>query len=122
MTWETFVPTLSAIFVGVTLFYMQRAQKKRDEAAEKRQKERDAAQAARERTADERTEMRRNLDYLQYRVTSASGDLTYEIANALEHNHINGNVKAAMELYNKEKAKYTNFMRRCCGELMQDDD
>jgi len=122
MTWETFIPTASAICVGILMFYMQRAQRLRDEANEKKQAARDEAEAIRQKEIDKRADMRRSLDYLQYRVTAASGDLTYEIANALENNHINGNVKSAMERYNKEKAKYTNFMFSCCGELMQDDD
>ena len=81
--WYFLIGLLPSIVCGFVLFYSQRAQRKRDEKAERRA-------AAREREA-----------YVTLEVTLAGTQLSYATACAVKRGKPNGEMEEAMEQYKK---------------------
>lgn len=94
---------LPSLICGAIMFYWQRAQQKRDAAAEK-------AAAEQAEKLERRGEQRRKESLLQLRMQQTNGALSRAIAVALESGKINGNVEAAVNEYDAACAAYENFL------------
>lgn len=99
----TIISAVCSIICGALLFYWQRAQSKRDAAAEKAAEER-------EKKLERRGEQRRKESLLGLRMQQANGNLSRAVAVALEQGHINGNVEAAIREFDAACATYADYM------------
>lgn len=97
------VAIIPSLICGAILFYWQRAQSKRDAAAEK------SAQEQADRL-ERRGEQRRKESLLQLRMQQTNGNLSRAIAVALEEGRINGNVSAAVAEYDAACNDYAAFL------------
>ena len=97
------VSALSTIFCSMTVFYLQRRQKKADERraeAERRQKEEQKA----------RDERRKRFELLQIRATLASMGLSEAAATALKNGHTNGETERALSYERDVKREMREFL------------
>lgn len=87
-----FVALLPSIITGAIAFYLQRAQRKRDEQTERRAK------------------ARKEESLLGLKMNYASAKLAYACAMAIKHGHTNGEVDEMMEVYERAKSDYYDFL------------
>lgn len=99
--WAFLLGLLPTIITGIATFYLQRAQKRRDEHLEKR------------------ANARKRESLLSLELTMASAKLSYACAMALQVGHVTGEVEEAKDAYEKAKSAYYHFMNEQATEHIQ---
>jgi len=89
---------LPSLVVGVFMAFFTRAQKRRDEEAEKRA-------AARQKES-----------LLALELNMSTAKLAYATAVALRRGHANGEVEEGIRAYNEAKKKYVDFLNAQANE------
>ena len=102
---------LPAIITGMFCYYMQRAQKMRDDAKEKEAQEKEKEKAEKERLKGE------SLKVLQEMVEAAM-ELSYATAMAWKNGKPNGEVEKGIEFYNKAKADTEQYDRELKSKIL----
>ena len=103
MTWQQIVfGILQTVVFGMAVFYLKRAQEKRDTAA--------GGHAAAQKQAE----------LLQLEMIWANNKLSYACAMALKRGHANGEGEDALLAYNAAREKYSAFLReQAIGQLQE---
>lgn len=90
---------IPAIISGGAIFYIQRAQKKRDEKAE------------------ERTKTREKESYVTLELELASAKLAYASAMAIKRGKPNGEIEEGIEQYEKALGAFKKFEREQLSKI-----
>ena len=90
---------LPAIITGVTAFYIERGQKRRDEQAQEQQK------------------MKEDREHLEINLLVASAKLSYAVAVAVKRGKPNGEIEEGIEQYNKAMEEFRKFEREQISKL-----
>lgn len=91
---------LPSVIASGAAFYLQRAQKKRDQKIERQ------------------AEARKNESLLNLEVTMAAAKLSYACAMAIKRGEPNGEVEEGVEAYETAKAAYYHFINEQAAEHM----
>ena len=87
------ISAVSSVIVALLVFYMERRQKRSDDATK------------------QHAEARKQESLLSLEMLQASNSLAYSVAMALKRGHCNGEVESAVTEYQTAKEKYDRFLK-----------
>lgn len=105
MNWNDLLPAAALIVVAIIEAFAA--------------KERKCARADRERT-ESRAKLRSRESLLAMKLADANIELGLATAIAVEHQHTNGEIKAAQEKAREAQKEYQDFMRELTASQMTD--